>query len=134
MATLTVFIIPGDNPRLLETTCGLLGLDVTYYNLKTRGIPTEIVETDWYGYWYHDEFIESSLAKALPTFLNQDTYNVIALAKRVIIDGKITAFGVSPRIFRKEVALQGLMPYGDINTTRVLDGWLGDGNGRKTSS
>lgn len=90
---------------------------------------TAVHYADWYGYIFDDEVIDARLRRALSVMIHHEKIDYFTLfRKRKKENGEIM-LSVTPRIFRRHVAL-GKGTLNPVNNgrllrgERILDGWV----------
>ena len=130
MSDLTVFILPadfGDNIKRLKDSFKktLKEIDVEFVELNHRNISKEQykVETDWFSYLFSNEYIQESLAVAIPVFLRHAQEDCLTLVYRNISKEQ---YSQAPRIFRNFVKIKDMMPLktNKYSFNKILDGFI----------
>jgi hypothetical protein len=113
---ITVYVIPGHprNDNVVRLADSLMGLPNIIRLLKNEG--TETVEheskycvTNWFMYFYANEWADTGLIQAIPYFLREPGFTSVVLYKKVLVNGSAKIYN-APRIFRAGVRLDCLTP------------------------
>ena len=82
-------------------------------------------ETDWYMYLFSNEFLSEELTKALPVLMESEFDVWIMFERRKDNKGEYK-YGLSPRLFKKEIELVDMLPLLPTKDSieRVLDGFV----------
>lgn len=133
MMNLTLFVIPGDDPRKadLDKAIRSFGHCFKVRVLRDRRIDLVCgeVETEWFAYLYDNEYLEVELKEALPIFLLDTTLDYMIIWKKARSGGMPSQVSRAPRIFRAGTVLQEgkLVPDGrviDFSHETILNGWI----------
>jgi hypothetical protein len=137
--TLTVFVLHcGDDLRHDpgRTATSVLNPESTTITLVQPGfrdLNSLYSYSDWKMFLFSDEWLSLDLVKALPLYLEQDTYNVISMFRfEQSTDEKEPKISISPRLFLSGVTLkdmsfqpmdvQSKVPI--LSYTNILDGFI----------
>jgi hypothetical protein len=91
-----------------------------------------VPDTFWKMFIYSDEWFSKNLVKALPSYLEQNIFNVISIYRLAENDTKEPKISVSPRLFVSNISLKNwsLEPASvhdnirKIVHTTILDGFI----------
>lgn len=121
----TLFVIPGDNRLLPDRAIESFGNLVSRsFILPHREIPFHKVRTEYFGFLYADEYIETRLRCSLVSYFRNPIWTALTLAKMVVVKGEMK-FYQSPRIFKRGVILkEDLTPKENCWHIRVIDGFI----------
>jgi hypothetical protein len=90
-------------------------------------------DTHWKLFIYSDEWISKDLVKALPSYLEQDTYNVLSLFRlEYPADKNDPKLSICPRLFTREILFKVYtlqpseeQPHGCVlSYTNIMDGFI----------
>jgi hypothetical protein len=129
--SITFFVIPCDFvsqlDRLYESIWKIPDLEEVIIELNHRdiGLVQNLVQTDWFGYLFSDEYISEDLAEAIPVFLKCSTEDCLTLILRKEEDLK-PIYSQAPRLFKRHVIIDGMQPSKQHEYTynRVLNGYI----------
>jgi len=129
MKPLTVYIMDADKNELpLATIMDSVGDVVESFVLMShRNLADNVksCETDWYMYLFSNEFLSEELTKALPVLMESEFDVWIMFERRKDNKGEYK-YGLSPRLFKKEIELVDMLPLLPTKDSieRVLDGFV----------
>ena len=129
MKPLTVYIMDADKNELpLATIMDSVGDVVESFVLMShRNLADNVksCETDWYMYLFSNEFLSEELTKALPVLMESEFDVWIMFERRKDNKGEYK-YGLSPRLFKKEIELIDMLPLLPTKDSieRVLDGFV----------
>lgn len=122
MKGLTLFVLPVEDDKEHKEEDFLFSFVDKVVFLDKRDLSEVAVDTEWYGYLFSNETFSRSLIDYLPVYLEDKEHEFYVLFTKIESTGKMFH---SPRIFRKGVKLEKLLPKElGLKYTRVLDGWV----------
>ena len=130
MRPLTLYIMTCDVPEAdlpLETIMDSVGDVVETYALLNHRNLAEFAkdcQTDWYMYLFSNEKLDDNLKNVLPLLLESD-FDVWVMFEQKKLKNEIK-YGLSPRLFKKGIKLQGMVPILDdqMSLEKALDGFV----------
>lgn len=127
MKPLTLYIMKSDDGVVHPDSIMSFGdvIEETVY-VKDRKLDKTVkgCSTDWFCYIFSNEYIEKELRDALPLYFYQDVYDIIVFMQKAIRGNNIK-FYQSPRLFRRNIKLKGMLPcQKNLPHIRALDGFL----------
>jgi len=123
---LTIFILPHKkNSDVRKLVNSFIPVPLT----KVRYVPVDNVaeingydkETEWFGVFYENEYIEEELAASLPTFFTMGDFSFLVVFK--LLKEKALFF---PRFYKNKVYLNDdLSPaFNGWKFEKILNGWV----------
>lgn len=126
MQGLTIYILQCGNPDIRRCVESLKDICINPIVTLQKDIETisKTCATPWFGYVFANEYFDLNLINAIPVFLNYN-YDIIVLMGRIWNEKQEKyIMHQSPRIFKKGIEIEGVLPKDYKTVTRVLDGWV----------